>query len=200
MITLVYNKRVSVHNNLLHSVYIRDCEDVDAPRMKNIGYVLSGYDIYHGNPILSSGIVDPGFRSLIFAAEYNGDTTPDYRYCTPDGLSLLSCFGNCDLSFNTDEIYGTYSYNEKLSGSFGLGVEIGVGDAVGKFGASIGWSHVEKYTENGSNIFTQSEAHCCAYTTEMFEFVRPKFHRNFIAGLETLTEHYNKSEDTVYRR
>ena len=164
--------------------------------MKNIGYVLSGYDIYHGNPISASGIVDPGFRSLIFKAEYNGDTTPDYRFCTPDGLSLLSCFGNCALSFNTDEIYGTYSYREKLSGSFG----IGGGGLGGSFSASISWSHVEHYTENGSNIFTQSEAHCCAYTTEMFEFVRPKFHRNFIAGLKTLTEDYNKTEDTVYRR
>ena len=28
----------------------RDCESVDAPRVNNIGYVLSGYDIYHGNP------------------------------------------------------------------------------------------------------------------------------------------------------
>ena len=44
----------------------RDCESVDAPRVNNIGYVLSGYDIYHGNPIPTSGIVDPGFRSLIF--------------------------------------------------------------------------------------------------------------------------------------
>ena len=45
---------------------LRDCESVDAPRVNNIGYVLSGYDIYHGNPIPTSGIVDPGFRSLIF--------------------------------------------------------------------------------------------------------------------------------------
>jgi hypothetical protein len=44
----------------------RDCESIDAPRVNNIGYVLSGYDIYHGNPIPTSGIVDPGFRSLIF--------------------------------------------------------------------------------------------------------------------------------------
>ena len=48
----------------------RDCESVDAPRVNNIGYVLSGYDIYHGNPIPTSGIVDPGFRSLIFQGWY----------------------------------------------------------------------------------------------------------------------------------
>ena len=50
--------------------------DPNAPRMNNIGYVLSGYDIYRGNPIPTYDIVDPGTRSLIFAAEYNGDMTP----------------------------------------------------------------------------------------------------------------------------
>ena len=31
----------------------------------------------------------------------------------------------------------------------------------------------------------------------MFEFLRPPFHRNFIAGLHSLTENYNEN---VYRR
>ena len=67
----------------------------------------------------------------------------------------------------------------------------------GSFSASIGWGHVEDYTESALNIFTQSEAQCCVYTAEMFAFIRPKFHKNFIAGLGTLTEEYNPS---VYRR
>ena len=57
----------------------RNCEDADAPRMNNIGYMMSGYDIYYGNPKPTYDIADPGFRALIFAAEYNGDMTPDYR-------------------------------------------------------------------------------------------------------------------------
>merc|ERR1711936_1374633 len=98
-----------------------DCMDPNAPRMNNIGYVLSGYDIYRGNPVPTYDIVDPGTRSLIFAAEHNGDMTPDYRYCTPEGISLLKCSGNWQLSFQTDFISGTYSYNEKMEGSIGIG-------------------------------------------------------------------------------
>ena len=62
-----------------NSVVLRDCEEADAPRMRNIGYVMSGYDIYHGNPAPTYDLVDPGFRALIFDAEYNGEMTPDYR-------------------------------------------------------------------------------------------------------------------------
>ena len=56
-----------------------DCTDADAPRMNNIGYVLAGYDIYFGNPIPLYDVVDPGTRSYVFAADYVGDMTPDYR-------------------------------------------------------------------------------------------------------------------------
>jgi len=187
MVAMPFSKGTSIKS------FKRDCESVDAPRFPNIGYILSGYDIYHGNPIPTDGIVDPGFRSPIFSAEYNGDTTPDYRYCTPDGLSILSCADSCSISFNTDVIYGTYSYYSKLSGSVGIGVSAGGGS----FGASIGWGHIQSYTESGLNIFTQSEAQCCAYTADMYDFIMPPFHKNFIAGLGTLTEEYNPS---VYRR
>ena len=76
----------------------------------NIGYILSGYDLYYGNPIPTDSIVDPGFRSPIFSAEYNGSHTADYRYCTPDGLSILSCPGSCSINFHTKDIYGKHSY------------------------------------------------------------------------------------------
>jgi len=174
-----------------------DCMDPNAPRMNNIGYVLSGYDIYRGNPIPTYDIVDPGTRSLIFAAEYNGDMTPDYRYCTPEGISLLKCSGNCQLSFQTDFISGTYSYHEKMSGSVGVGGSAGTGKVNGSFGASIGWNHVNDMTTGGANLFTMSEIQCCVYISEMFEFLRPPFHPNFIAGLHTLTETYDEHS---YRR
>jgi len=176
-----------------------DCEEADAPRMRNIGYVMSGYDIYHGNPAPTYDIVDPGFRALIFNTEYSGEMTPDYRYCTPDGISVLSCVGNCDLTFQTDFIFGNYSYNENLSGKVGVGVDVsGAGNKVnGSFSASVGWHHVNEMTENSANMFTMSEAKCCVYSSEMFEFLRPPLHKNFIAGLRTLTEDYNFD---TYRR
>ena len=64
---------------MVYTKFCRDCTDPDSPKMNNIGYVMSGYDIYFGNPIPIYDIVDPGTKSLVFAAEYNGDLTPDNR-------------------------------------------------------------------------------------------------------------------------
>ena len=80
------------------------------------------------------------------------------RYCTPEGIMVLGCSGNCKLSFDTDTIVGNYSYNEKLSGSIGFGGGVGEADKTnGKFSASIGWSNVNEMTEDGAHIFTMSE-------------------------------------------
>ena len=54
--------------------------------MRNIGYLMKGYDIYFGNPL--SEVSDPGFRDPIFKAEYDGTTTPDGRYCVPGMCAL----------------------------------------------------------------------------------------------------------------
>ena len=67
----------------------------------------------------------------------------------------------------------------------------------GSFGASIGHTHIEENTEFGQNIFTESEASCCVYTAELYEFAHPPFHPNFIQGLNSLTEEYVPS---IYRR
>ena len=138
--------------------------------------------------------MDPGFRSPIFKAEYNGETTADYRYCTPDGMAMSTCRGNCRASFETKMIYGTYSYYKSL----GFNVGGAVGPIKGaSFGGSLDFGHVQEFTESGYNMFTQSEASCCVYTATMFDFLRPKFHPNFIAGLSTLTEEY---VPYIYRR
>ena len=42
-----------------------------------------------------------------------------------------------------------------------------------------------------------AQVKCCVYTSQMFEFLRPPLHKNFIAGLHSLTELY---DDAVYRR
>ena len=63
--------------------------DVQKPnnKMKNIGYILSGYDLWFGNPLAVEQTVDPGFRGQIFAAHYGDTLTADNRYCVPGKLS-----------------------------------------------------------------------------------------------------------------
>ena len=64
------------------------CENNDH-KMRNIGYLFRGYDIYFGNPITTHNVVDSGYQASIFEAVYEGGTTTDdSRYCIPGTFIL----------------------------------------------------------------------------------------------------------------
>ena len=104
--------------------------------MSNVGYLLAGYDIYASNPMPMDTNPDPGFRSAIFKAEYKGSTTPDYLFCTPEGLSFISCDDSCPINFDSRIILGRKAYSEGLQAKVSeidsqLDIDIG-----GAFGSS----------------------------------------------------------------
>ena len=87
---------------------------MDAAKLSNVGYLLSGYDFFVSNPMPTDANPDPGFRSAIFKAEYKGSTTPDNLFCTPDGLSFQSCDDSCPINFDSRIILGRKAYSEGL--------------------------------------------------------------------------------------
>ena len=50
---------------------------------------------------------------------------------------ILGCSGNCKLSFDTDIIQGNFSYNEKLSGSVGIGASVAGASNLKWMGVSV---------------------------------------------------------------
>ena len=106
---------------------------MDAAKLNNIGYLLGGYDLYAGNPKPMDANPDPGFRSAIFEAEYNGSTTPDNLFSVPEGLSFQSCNDSCQINFDTRIILGRKTYTEALQVKVSEVSQQGVG---GAFGAS----------------------------------------------------------------
>ena len=82
--------------------------------MSNIGYLLAGYDLYAGNPMPMDTNPDPGFRSTIFEAEYKESTTQDSLFCTPEGLSFISCDDSCQINFDSRIVLGRKSYSKGL--------------------------------------------------------------------------------------
>ena len=105
--------------------------------MSNVGYLLAGYDIYAGNPMPMDTNPDPGFRSAIFEAEYKGLTTPDSLYCTPEGLSFISCDDSCQINFDSRIILGRKAYSE------GLKVKVSEFDSQLDDGGAFGSSKVQ---------------------------------------------------------
>ena len=163
--------------------------------MPNIGYVLDGYDVYFGNPSrtgVSGSVPDPGFRNQpIFEAKYSkGKVTPDGRFLVPDGMNIISCAGDCTMSFTSKKMSGIESYASHLD------VKASVeGSGWGaRFSASVDYKHVASQTKSGSNLFTHSEVACCAYTASILEYSSPPLSQNFLDGLKSLKKDYNKEE------
>merc|ERR1719186_2193174 len=161
----------------------------EAVRMANIGYLFKGYDIMKGNPLRVDGLKGgPGYRAPIFKATYaSGSKTADGRYLQPDGTTIMDCRGTCSLSFDTEEIFGSKSYQDSLSRKASLSVE----GYDAKFSASADYKEVLSTTEDGSNIYTQSSASCCSYLAENL-FNGPPLSENFLAFVKSLTDEYNK--------
>ena len=110
---------------------------MDAAKMSNIGYLLAGYDLYAGNPMPMDANPDPGFQSALFKAEYKGSTTPDSLYCTPEGLSFISCDDVCPINFDSRIILGRKAYSE------GLKVKVSEFDSQLDDGGAFGSSKVQ---------------------------------------------------------
>jgi hypothetical protein len=160
--------------------------------MPNIGYLLAGYDIMYGNPMPTDGqaLVDPGFRQPVFAADYtDSPLTPDQRYLIPKGTTATDCSGSCSLHFQSTEIMGTHSYQSSLE----VKAEVSAGGWDAKFSASTDYKHVEQSSSTEKSVFTESEATCCAYSTEILTYTPPKFHANFLAAVATLGDEYDEA-------
>jgi len=160
-----------------------------AVTMPNIGYVLSGYDIYKGNPI-RKGKPDPGFRYPIFRAVYEeGNLTPDNRFKEPNGMSIQSCDGTCVLDFKSSLISGSKSYRKELSNKVSVSFGIPI---IASFSASTEFRQVEEKSSEQSTFYTMSEVQCCAYWACLEDYHIPKFDDNFMRGLDTLPVEYDE--------
>ena len=97
-------------------LFFSNCDNEETHIGYNIGFVLSGYNIYFGNPIVTRpATIDPGYRLPIYKAEYNGSTTQDQQHCIPEGMSVLSCGGTCVFDFSTTKMNSTKTYLDTLT-------------------------------------------------------------------------------------
>ena len=184
----MYGKRIKINARFS---FFSDCEIEDTQWTRNIGYVLSGYNIYYGNPIVTRpASIDPGHRLPIFKANYEGGTTQDQEHCTPEGMSVLDCGGTCIFDFSTTIIKSTKTYLDTLEIYAGVtGKTKG-----GSFGASVDYKHVDTSTESSLNIFTQSETSCCVYSALLKDSGHPQFDADFVQTLNDLTDVFNPEQ------
>jgi len=170
----------------------RVIEGKTAVAMPNIDYVLYGYNVLFGNPLATGGTTDPGFASQIFKADYTGGlTSGDKRFLIPNGISVMSCDGNCELEFTSTEISGTKSYTDRL----GVKAEVGGGAWGAKFSASADYQHVEKTSKGGCTLYTHSEIQCCKYRATIAQYSSPELTEDFKIALDELPLLFDNKTD-----
>eukprot|EP01022_Parablepharisma_sp_SALTPOND_P026667 TRINITY_DN64590_c1_g1_i1.p1 TRINITY_DN64590_c1_g1~~TRINITY_DN64590_c1_g1_i1.p1 ORF type:complete len:583 (+),score=20.08 TRINITY_DN64590_c1_g1_i1:89-1750(+) len=160
-------------------------------KMRNIDYLSFGYDLFRGNPLSTSGGVDPGFQiQRIFQFTYDGhQQSSDGRWDIPDHTTVVR-EDSCNLEFSSTAISGSESYSHSLdvfvSASFeGWGA---------KFKGSVDYKKVEERTQKHKELYTTSKGECKIYTGKIDEYLPPKLTDNFVAAVASLPENYVEEE------
>lgn len=160
------------------------------PKMKNIGYLGSGYDFMFGNPH-ALGTVDPGFRDSLIDYVYMGQKTADDEYVIPNGINIRRCDA-CRLDWETNEVFGMNSYEHSL-----IDDATSIFKFLGFFSkASKDYSQVEKETTQFQRVVTESKASCLVYCADLVKTPGAFGVSPLKAALQTLPVSYNTSNAT----
>lgn len=168
----------------------------ETAHLKNIDYLLSGYNVFYGNPFPTSGSVDPGFRKKIFLASYVKKLrTGDKRFIIPDGLEMQKNDA-CDMSMTNTEITGETSFKNTLS------VEASIEGTIKgiEFSASNEFKNIYEDTEKKKIVYINSSADCKVYKGLLSNYNPPAFSDDFMSGLNSVsTLPFENNKEAFYK-
>lgn len=126
-------------DSLLQAQTRRSQCDPEKDGFPNVGWALSGYNIFYGNPLSDSVGVDPGFKLPVFKSDYSAcERTQDHKFIRPQGLHIRQESG-CTSSFRSKVLSSADDYEDQASDSMTIGASVEVpGKGGGKFGMSSG--------------------------------------------------------------
>eukprot|EP01084_Bolivina_argentea_P310649 537583_1 len=165
------------------------------PKLPNIGYLGSGYDLVTGNPkpsVYSTNSADVGFKLRVANFSYSQQqTTVDGRYLIPD-YTQVRAIPACSFNSNADTNTGETSYASTLSTS--VSVSGSMNDIFTKvsFSASASYQTMKTNTYKYKNIFVSTTGFCAAYEA----FLEPlsfKVNNEFVKEVNYLPLKINQS-------
>ena len=160
------------------------------PRLRNISYLYSGYNILEGNPV-QKGSMDPGIRGYqIFQTTYGGNnTSPDGTFAIPDG-SNIEHTQSCTVSFKSKELTTEKSYEESMK----TAVEASAGYGGFAFKASKEYQTRTEEIRKGKSVFIRTESTCSIYNGTIDQTRPPKLHESFSSAVIMLGHHLVKNK------
>jgi hypothetical protein len=161
-------------------------------RLSGLDYVMSGYDIFFGNPRPSKGAVDTGFRNRIFKDAYSGGASFHDNRGTPlpDGITTLPCDGSCSFDSTVQSLETLGEYYDFLRTNVYVNLKYG---EIAGFSASADFQRIEEGMVRDESVYTIVEARCCAYKAFIQTFTPPPIDNNFLAAVTMAPEEYDQS-------
>ena len=163
---------------------IKQRVDEDLKPMPNIDYLILGYNVLYGDPIVINPIEghDPGYRFIpIFQATYiEGLTTADKRWLVPDGYFVHEA-KSCRIEFNSMESRSEQSYIDAMS----VSLEIGGGYMGAEFKAGVSFQKRTEELRVATYSYVNTQAVCSVYMggPDLIHSP-PKLSAQFITGLK----------------
>ena len=154
---------------------------VDPPKLPNIGYLGSCYNIFEGNPFATGGTLDPGFLNAqnIFAFTYDdGLTTTDGRYSIPDHTNV-NAIGSCSFAFSSQVTKDIRSYMDSLKTK----VDTSFSGWGASFSQSYDYNDAYESMQSGENVYISSSAECQAYGASIANIQLTSHFRSSVSNL-----------------
>ena len=161
---------------------------VDPPRIPNIGYLGSCYNIFKGNPFATGGTLDPGFLSAqnIFTFTFDDRlTTTDGRYSIPDHTNV-NAIGSCSFAFSSQVTKDIRSYMDSLKRK----VETSFSGWGASFSQSYDYNDASDSMRYGENMFISSSAECQAYGASIANIQLTSHFRKSVSNLPATKSRY----------
>ena len=163
--------------------------------LPNIGYLLRGYHLYHGNPLATQVTSDPGFRNVIFEPLYSQSlTSGDLKYQIPDGTKAYSKNG-CTQAFSHETIQSSEEYQRLLKDM----VKTNYTGFDNSFHGSSDYKHVDStHSKDHSSEILMTQIVCAKYEATLDTVSPPTYTDAFIESLKAVYATYQRDNDNTY--
>lgn len=165
--------------------------------LPNIGFLLRGYHLYHGNPLATQVTSDPGFRHIIFEPAHSKNlTTGDLKFSIPDGTKAYAKTG-CTQAFSHETVQSSEEYRRLLKEMIATnytGFE-------NTFHGSSDYKHIDAtHSKDQSKQLLITQIMCAKYEAILDIVEPPNYNSQFKAKLVEIYASFQRDPDNIETR
>lgn len=151
--------------------------------LPNVGYVLRGYHLYHGNPLATQVTSDPGFRNVIFDRLYTQSlTSADLKYQIPDG-TIAHPKSGCTQAFSHETIQSSEEYQRLLQDM----IKTNYSGFDNSFHGSSDYKHIDStHSKDHTSQLLMAQIICSKYEASLNTVDPPIYTEAFVENLKEI--------------